>query len=209
MEHTANNAETSPSVWVTGYVDQSRKCGYGFLLSDRSVSVGFNDGTSMALEPHGVAFDYINRARPSSITREAAAGADNKHQEDTIIRTTYTLKDFPRELARKVDLLKDFRSYVHKLANYDEVGQASDGDNDCGTGSSGAAASMTQKLTAGTAGEEPLVFVEQFRRTPQMVLFRLSNRTVQVRQRERERVCILRKLLCVCLLLSHAMPARL
>lgn len=175
MERAAE-AEMSPSVWVTGYVDQSRKCGFGFLLSDQSVSVGFNDGTSMVLEPTGVAFDYINRTRPSSM---AEAGADKR--EETI-RTRHTIKDFPLELKRKVHLLKDFRSYVHKLAKCKE-GKA------LGRVDGGRSSTTSAQQHGGTVGE-PLMFVEQFRRTPQMILFRLSNRTVQVR-------------VCVCLPACH------
>jgi len=48
-------------VWVTKWVDYSSKYGLGYLLSDFSAGVFFNDSTKVVDEPKGMTFFYYER----------------------------------------------------------------------------------------------------------------------------------------------------
>ncbi|CAN0427757.1 unnamed protein product, partial [Hapterophycus canaliculatus] len=122
----------APPVWVTRYVDYSSKYGLGFLLSDGSAGVYFNDATKIALEPAGVAFEYIERTRRSSPASGSSSSSSSSSSGgggggtgvaspgDQPPRTRYTLDDFPPELQKKVTLLNHFRGYLHELVKKGE-----------------------------------------------------------------------------------------
>lgn len=46
-------------IHVKRWVDYSTKYGLGYLLSDGSTGVYFNDSTKMILNPNGTSIDYI------------------------------------------------------------------------------------------------------------------------------------------------------
>lgn len=68
-------------IHVKKWVDYSSKYGLGYLLSDGSTGVYFNDSTKMILEPNGATVDYIERK----------SGEKN----DTV--STYPINDCPKE----------------------------------------------------------------------------------------------------------------
>lgn len=184
-------AETPPLVWVTRYVDYSSKYGLGFLLSDGSAGVYFNDATKIILEPAGLAFDYVERARRSSPVVEvgggrqgaAAARAAGAASEKFPPRVRHTLEDFPPELQKKVTLLNHFRGYLHELVKKDEGtgGALSTAGRRGGAGDGGRDEAVPARGGGGQgAGGEPLTFLKKWLRTRNAILFRLSNRTVQV-----------------------------
>ncbi|CAN0495902.1 unnamed protein product [Ectocarpus sp. 12 AP-2014] len=156
----------APTVWVTRYVDYSTKYGLGFLLSDGSAGVYFNDATKIVLEPAGVAFEYIERTRRSTSSSSASGGTGDQPP-----RARHTLEDFPPELQKKVTLLNHFRGYLHEL-----VKKGKDG----GTGGSSGEGNEEEAVSAQGEGGEPLTFLRKWLRTRNAILFRLSNRTVQV-----------------------------
>lgn len=171
--------ETPPSLWVSGYVDKLNNFGLGFLLSDGSVGVAFNSGITMVLQPAGVAFDYIKRARSSS---KKVTGTESQEREEMgLVRTRHTVEDSPLKLRKHVILLKDLRRYIHTVGGElgeptttvaeTEKGQALGEDED-----RNGVVILAQEQRA-----EPMPFVQQFYRTQWMVLFGLSNGTVQVR----------------------------
>lgn len=154
-----------PSAWVRAYLDESNKYGLGFALADGSVGVRLRGGTSIVLDPAGVAFEYIEHARRSSSQGGAGGGGRTKGEP---VRTTYTLDDFPPDLQKRVKLLHFVRGRLQKVGQNDGAAAA--------TGARGKASAAR-----GKAGREPLVFVRTFRRTKRTLLFQLSNGTVQVR----------------------------
>lgn len=189
---TVETEASSPSVWVTRYVDYSSKYGLGFLLSDGSAGVYFNDATKIVLEPAGVSFDYIERARRSSPPAAATASAGSANDgassdggsaggTEQPLRIRHTLDDFPPELQKKVTLLNHFRGYLHELVKKD--------DSESAPAAEVAAQGLAEgrktgevKPGQGHAGREgaPLIFLKKWLRTRNAILFRLSNRTVQV-----------------------------
>ena len=81
---------------VTRWVDYASKYGVGYMLSDGSVGVYFNDSTKIILEPSGLSFDYITR----------------RTQEKPEDRSTYSWEKHPEELKKKVLLLRNFKNYM-------------------------------------------------------------------------------------------------
>ncbi|CAG9323602.1 unnamed protein product [Blepharisma stoltei] len=128
-----------PEVWVKKWVDYSSKYGLGYLLSNGSTGVFFNDATKIILSPAGNAFEYMERKGPE--------------KQDVI--TTHTLTEYPKELQKKVTLLQHFRSYL-------------EGDVKQETGIEGENMPVSR------------VYVKKWMRTRHAIMFRLSNKIVQV-----------------------------
>ena len=123
------------------WVDYSSKYGLGYILSNGSIGVFFNDSTKIVLEPSGQNFNYIERRGPEKID----------------IANTHTLTEYPKDLQKKVTLLQHFRSYLEG----DKNGETANADE------------------AGTEKETP-VYVKKWMRTRHAIMFRLSNKVVQV-----------------------------
>ena len=98
---------SSPSVWVTRYVDYTSKYGLGFLLNNGTSGVAFNDSTKMALEREGENFKYIERKR----------GTDGMPFYE---ESSHCLSKYPESLNKKATLMKHFSNYLEaqeKTAN--------------------------------------------------------------------------------------------
>ena len=54
------------TIWVTKWVDYSTKYGLGYLLSDQSAGVFFNDSTKIVSEDGDSSFYYYERKAVSS-----------------------------------------------------------------------------------------------------------------------------------------------
>lgn len=176
VEVDEEDTPTPPTIWVTRYIDYSSKYGLGFLMSDGSAGVYFNDATKIVLEPDGVSFDYIERSRrslqsqpaPTGGKREEAAGLSRVSVgQQQPPRSRHTLDEFPPELQKKVTLLNHFRGYLHELVKKE----------------GGSVVSELQMSMTSPHREmgEPLVFLKKWLRTRSAILFRLSDGTVQVR----------------------------
>lgn len=122
------------------WVDYSTKYGLGYLLSDGSTGVYFNDSTKIILEREGDIFEYI----------EKKAG----EKADTISR--YSMKEYPqeRELQKKVTLLQHFRNYLLADTNRQDL---TDDNKD-----------------------NAFCYVKKWMKTKHAIMFRLSNKIVQV-----------------------------
>jgi len=146
--------------WVTRYVDYTSKYGLGFLLNDGSAGVYFNDSTKAILAPAGDMFQYIERRKSQQTNVKYQNSCDPFFQ-------TYTLSSYPESLQKKVTLLKHFRNYLleKKPEEKDEKDNAQKQDS--------TTTSISKK-------ETELVYLKKWVRTRHAILFRLSNRTVQV-----------------------------
>jgi polo-like kinase 1 len=146
-------------IWVKKWVDYSSKYGLGYLLSNGFTGVFFNDSSKIILNPQGWSFNYIER----------------RQSDKQEIVSTHSLNDYPKELQKKVTLLQHFRSYL-------------EGD----TNSIGAELKATNPITAnpieGGDKSDPdaakksfnFVYVKKWMRTKHAIMFRLSNKIVQV-----------------------------
>ena len=151
-------AVQAPSVWVSTWVDYTSKYGMGYLLSNGSIGVYFNDSTKIVLASDDVHFEYMVRA-PTTV------GSDGVARRVDPPRQAHTLSDYPAELQKKVTLLKHFRGFLR--TQYDSKHRAT------------ATAEETACMRRGSPSHD-IPLVKKWVRTRHAVLFRLSNRTVQI-----------------------------
>ncbi|GBG31172.1 Serine/threonine-protein kinase PLK1 [Hondaea fermentalgiana] len=154
-------AEGAPLV-VQKWVDYTSKYGLGYLLQGGLVGVYFNDATKLIVAPNRYEFQYYER------------GAQDFAR--------HTLTRYPKELHKKVTLVKHFRNYLEKEPS---------GDPEA-TEAAAATMAAAEAMAASAGGRSPvspehfedasvpLPFVKKWVRTRHAIFFRLSNRTVQV-----------------------------
>jgi hypothetical protein len=171
---------SSPKIWVVKYVDYTSKYGLGFLLNTNSAGVYFNDSTKIILSPDGQIFQYIERRRRGST-------GVIEH-----LVHTHSLRSYPADLTKKVTLLKHFKNYLMEQLTSTGAGASA-------AGIGGGASVPPSSSTAGEENVNPvwlntylertvvmqadtpvLPYVKKWVRTRHAILFRLSNRSVQV-----------------------------
>ena len=154
-----------PRVWVKKWVDYSSKYGLGYLLSNSSTGVFFNDSTKIVLDTDGHNFIYYERR-----------ASDKKD-----IGKNHTLTDYPKDLQKKVTLLQHFRSYLEGSTKKDNNGN--DTTNTIGTGrpkEEEKDEETKKELPEKKPLSEDTVYVKKWMRTRHAIMFRLSNKVVQV-----------------------------
>ena len=157
--NTANSTNLKvPDTWVKKWVDYSSKYGLGYLLSNGFFGVFFNDSSKIILEPKSGAFNYIERR------------VTDKQE----VITSHTLTDYPKDLHKKVTLLQHFKSYLEGDQNKNP--NPSDKQPE---------ANPIQSETpsdSNSAVKQPsnYVYVKKWMRTRHAIMFRLSNKIVQV-----------------------------
>ncbi len=158
--NTNNQNLQGAEIWVKKWVDYSSKYGLGYLLSNGFTGVFFNDSSKIILNPVGWAFNYIER----------------RQSDKQEIISSHFLTDYPKELQKKVTLLQHFRSYL-------------EGDNtigsDIGKGgvvnnTTGADNTDTKNNDGESKKTQSFVYVKKWMRTKHAIMFRLSNKIVQV-----------------------------
>lgn len=164
--HQSSTNPLGANRWITRYVDYSSKYGLGFLLNDRSSGVHFNDSTKIVLLPDDNYFFYIERKKPIEDDIDKCEHIYNK----------YTLNSYPCNLRKKVTLLKHFRNYLTQH-NYGRNKLTSDNGTVCPHHNDDGYVKNT-------------VFLKKWVRTKHAILFRLSNRTVQVVFHDRTEILI-------------------
>ncbi len=151
----SNNLQ-GPDIWVKKWVDYSSKYGLGYLLSNGSTGVFFNDSSKIVLDNKGVNFSYIERR------------VTDKQE----VITSHTLTDYPKDLQKKVTLLQHFRSYLEGESNSAPKGDEEGNTNKVEEASGG---NSTTPRKSGS-----FVYVKKWMRTRHAIMFRLSNKIVQV-----------------------------
>ena len=149
-----------PDTWVKKWVDYSSKYGLGYLLSNGFSGVFFNDSSKIILNPATSQFNYIERRMTDK-------------QE---IISTHSMNDYPKELQKKVTLLHHFKNYLEgdnntndqqTPSNNQEEGENKD-DKD------------KDKEKDKEKKDKPFTYVKKWMRTRHAIMFRLSNKIVQV-----------------------------
>jgi len=165
---SAKRDSLTANVWVVKYVDYTAKYGLGFLLNTGSAGVYFNDSTKIVLSPDGNVFLYVER-------RRKIVQGSSEH-----VSQSYTINSYPPELQKKVTLLKHFRSYL--LDQSRESGaSAPETVNSKEFPITVPTYDGTKRAMEGNdINEQNMVFLKKWVRTRHAILFRLSNRTVQV-----------------------------
>jgi polo-like kinase 1 len=121
-----------PDMWVTKWLDYSSRYGVGYILSNKSVGVIFNDSSRIVLSPNELTFQYIsNTALGESIN-------------------TFTIDEFPADIHKKVMLLQLFKKQLQNdKTNSPDI-------------------------------EKPFHHVKKWSSTPHAMIFRLTNKVIQV-----------------------------
>ena len=92
----SNMSELNPaSIWVKKWIDYSSKYGLGYLLSNGTAGVYFNDSTKIIFKPKQSVFFYIER---------------NSTKKDTAVK--HDVNSIPERLYKKFALLQHFKSYL-------------------------------------------------------------------------------------------------
>eukprot|EP00854_Cymbomonas_tetramitiformis_P007815 gene7815-9283_t len=163
-------ARTSPSVWVCKWVDYSSKYGVGYQLSDGACGVVFNDGSKIVqaagpggrLEYRARARSRTDRVQLSFTTFERrdhmtlACSPDKAHplpiQEEVMMFACP--EEAPPSMQKKVVLLAHFRSYLERRNK--------------------------GRPPLAPATDARLHYVKKWLKTNHAIIFRLSNKTIQV-----------------------------
>lgn len=153
-QDASSHAGVMPELWVTKWVDYSSKYGVGYILSDGSVGVYFNDSTKIILAPDSSTFDYVTR----------------RTQEKPEVRSTHTLDSYPDELKKKVTLLRHFKNYM-----LTDVLEKKDGAT---VGESSLPVAKQSAPARYMSGQAP--YVKKWTRNKYAIFFQLSNKIVQV-----------------------------
>ena len=146
-----------PDTWVKKWVDYSSKYGLGYLLSNGYSGVFFNDSSKIILNPETKVFFYIERRSPD--------------RQEVIV--THKIDEYPKELQKKVTLLQHFKNYLEGDNNNknDEKDKDKDEENN---------ENNKNEEKEKEIGEKPFTYVKKWMRTRHAIMFRLSNKIVQV-----------------------------
>ena len=166
-ENVAKNVNTpqgdpnlkGPDTWVKKWVDYSSKYGLGYLLSNGFSGVFFNDSSKIILNPTTKQFYYIERR------------ASDKQE---IINSHY-IDDFPKDLQKKVTLLNHFKNYLEGESNPVESQQSNEEKGEANQENEDKDKDKDKKDK-----DKPFTYVKKWMRTRHAIMFRLSNKIVQV-----------------------------
>jgi polo-like kinase 1 len=164
-----NNVLPAAEIWVKKWVDYSSKYGLGYLLSNGFTGVFFNDSSKIILNPLKLTFNYIER----------------RQSDKQEITSTHTLSDYPKDLQKKVTLLHHFRSYLEgENANKDINNMNTNPENEknLAVNFKNMQITETEAKTDDDNSKKQIcsVYVKKWMRTKHAIMFRLSNKIVQV-----------------------------
>jgi polo-like kinase 1 len=152
-----------PTVWVTDYADFSNKYGsLSYRMSSGHTGVHFNDSTKMVWEP------ITNRAEYYARVKETVQGVVHACDQ----RTPFVMDTFPEALNKKVTLIKYFKSYLLKAKGKKDGVEVVRCCPFKGTG--------TPVLLTEPHMVNDMIYVKRWMQTQQAMIFRLSNKTIQV-----------------------------
>ncbi len=148
----SSKSAATKNALIVQYVDFTSKYGLGYKLSNGAYGVLFNDSTKIILDPNHFHFDYVHRVKE--------AGEDG--YEDRV--TQYNYFDYPSSLNKKVILLQHFKSYLDGNEKFKPLEFNFTKEN----------APLKPSCT------EKLPYLKKWRRAKKAILFRLSNKIIQV-----------------------------
>ena len=147
-----------PDTWVKKWVDYSSKYGLGYLLSNGYSGVFFNDSSKIILNPETSVFFYIERR--------------TSDRQEVIQK--HNMNDFPKDLQKKVTLLQHFKNYL------EGENPAPNKTEEKPTQSNEDTTKKSEENNQNETTEKPFTYVKKWMRTRHAIMFRLSNKIVQV-----------------------------
>jgi ribosomal protein L9 len=182
---SSSSSSARSNLWVVRYIDYTSKYGLGFLFNNGSAGVYFNDSTKIVLSADGKYFQYIERRKEST----ASFGSEHLTQK-------FYIDTYPVELQKKVTLLKHFKNYLleEEAKNPRNMNHGEQNVNELQalktafskeytsekTTTNTAFSSVTNKSMVDLEDDPELPFLKKWVKTKHAILFRISNRTVQV-----------------------------
>ena len=83
-------------VWVTKWVDYSNKYGLGYILNNGFIGVYFNDNTKMLFNPQQQRITYVER----------------KISDKQELLYTFSINEYPDDIKNKVNLFNEFKNFL-------------------------------------------------------------------------------------------------
>ena len=123
-------------------MDMTAKYGIGYQLSNGTFGAYFNDGSKILDVGNGLEFYYFERAF-------------NQIQQDKVdVQFLYNFVEFPKEIEKKVVLIKYFKDKISQKQNSKNIKEESCSD--------------------------PVVYVKKWMQTRHAMVFRLSNKIIHL-----------------------------
>nr|AAY45993.1 putative polo-kinase [Leishmania mexicana] len=165
-DDAADSEAAPPPVWVTQCADFSSKYGMAYRLSTGQTGAHFNDSTKIVWEPITDRVEYYARVKIEMPARDGGTGLFAKDE-----RHVFSMHSYPPELEKKVTLTKYFKTYLGRVqSSPDRVPVVA-----CSPFLPGAPPRCTDPHTS-----SDFVYVKRWLRVDGALVFRLSNKTVQV-----------------------------
>ena len=189
---------SNKEVYVTKWVDYSNKYGLGYILNNGLIGVYFNDNTKMLFNPIGNRITYVER----------------KISEKQELLYTFSTDEFPEDIKNKVDLFNQFKNYLEediRLRQSNSLHKSRDkklGQNDDSNeilrrsktrgekmrkiatkeNSIDDNKNKNQNFNNNTIEEIDFIFVKKWIKTKHAIIFRFSNKTIQVCFKDRTQI---------------------
>lgn len=155
-----------PPVWVTQCADFSSKYGMAYRLNTGQTGAHFNDSTKIVWEPITDRVEYYARVKVEMLARDGTMGLFARDELQV-----FDMHDYPAALDKKVTLTKYFKTYLGREQNTPNRVQVVT----CSSFAPPAPARSTDPHAF-----SDFVYVKRWLRVDGALVFRLSNKTVQV-----------------------------
>ena len=145
---------------MTKFVDFSSKYGLGYMLSNGSYGVLFNDSTKIILHPNQFHFDYVERSKQQPVMNNNGQAAESLTDQVN----QFDFFNYPETINKKVVLLQHFKSYLDgnqkfKPLEFDFTKENAP-ERQC------------------TDGEDHLVYIKKWKRAKKAILLRNTNKVI-------------------------------
>ena len=156
-------------IFVTKWVDYSSKYGIGYLLSNNLIGVYFNDCTKLIYNPRTAKLSFIER----------------NATKDKDMMYNFGIKEAPKELQKKILIFQQFKKYFEEELNPEKTDKDKDKDAKSHHKSKRKKGDKNKEQEKKEKPEDKEqegdnVFLRKWLRTNQAIIFRLSNKTIQV-----------------------------
>ena len=175
-----NEKVKNKEIYVSKWVDYSSKYGIGYILNNNLIGVYFNDYTKLIYNPRSGKISFIER--------KVTKGKDMLY--------TFGLKEAPKELAKKVLIFLQFKKYFEEEKNdKDEKSSSAKIDRKKKAISDKNVSKRIDKKEEKKEDkkeekEEESIFLTKWMKTNQAIIFRLSNKTIQVIFKDRSEIIL-------------------
>ena len=169
IENINNEKKEKEEIFITKWVDYSSKYGIGYLLNNQLIGVYFNDCTKLIYNPRTQKISFIER--------KVTKGKDMQY--------TFGLKEAPAELGKKVLIFQQFKKYLEEDINREKNEKQS---NNKERKKSKNAVDKSANSKIEKEGEN--IFLTKWMKTSQAIIFRLSNKTIQVIFKDRSEITL-------------------